>query len=136
MGEIRLSIGDVAARSGTKTQTVRWYEQVGILPKAARTSGNQRTYAHADLERLVFVRSGRELGFSLDQIRRLLTLSDDADMSCGEVDVIAQEHLAEVREKIAQLRALEGELERIIGACRQGTVSDCRIIQTLNGKSA
>lgn len=128
-----LSMGEVAALSGTKAQTVRWYEEVGILPKAARTSGNQRTYSQADLERLIFVRRGRELGFSLKQVRRLLSLADQRNLSCGEVDVLAQEHLEAVREKVAQLQVLQAELERLLGECRQGTVADCRLIQALAG---
>lgn len=131
MGMENFSIGDLAARSGTKVQTVRWYEEVGILPKAARTAGNQRLYTRADLDRLVFVRRGRELGFSLDEIRRLLSLADRADMACEEADVIARGHLREIRQKIAHLRALEAELERMVAQCSHGTVSDCRVIDAL-----
>jgi DNA-binding transcriptional MerR regulator len=128
------SIGDLAEQSGTKVQTVRYYEQVGILPKAARTAGNQRFYGGRDLDRLVFVRRGRALGFSLEDVRRLLSLADRADISCEEADAIASAHLAEVKEKIARLRALEVELERMVSQCRHGTVSDCRVIEALSSR--
>jgi DNA-binding transcriptional MerR regulator len=132
MADAILSIGELAVRSGTKVQTVRYYEQVGILPKAARSAGNQRLYTPRDLDRLVFVRRGRELGFSLEDVRRLLSLADRADLSCAQADAIASAHLAAVREKIAQLRALAVELERMVTQCRHGTVSSCRVIEALS----
>lgn len=132
MGVERLTIGDLAARSGTKVQTVRYYEQVGILPKPDRTAGNHRLYGRRDLDRLIFVRRGRELGFALEDVRRLLSLADRADLSCEEADAIASAHLAEVQEKIAQLRALEEELGRMVSQCRHGKVSDCRVIEALS----
>ncbi|MFM2042239.1 MAG: hypothetical protein RLY86_815 [Pseudomonadota bacterium] len=104
-----------------------------MLPKPARTAGNQRLYSQADLDRLVFIRRGRELGFPLDEIRRLLSLADRADMPCGEADVIASAHLRDVRQKIAHLRALEAELERMVTQCSRGTVSACRVIEALAG---
>lgn len=125
-------IGDLAMRSGTKVQTVRWYEQVGILPEPARTAGNQRVYTQRDLDRLIFIRRGRELGFSLDEVRRLLSLADRSDMSCEEADVIASAHLDEIQGKIARLRSLEAELERMLSQCRHGTVSGCRVIEALS----
>jgi DNA-binding transcriptional MerR regulator len=131
----KLTIGDLAARSGTKVQTVRYYEQVGILPKPGRSAGNHRLYGQRDLDRLVFVRRGRELGFSLEDMRRLMSLADRADLSCDEADAIASAHLEEVREKIAQLRSLEEELGRMVSQCRHGTVSDCRVIEALSARN-
>jgi DNA-binding transcriptional MerR regulator len=132
MPDESFSIGELAERSGTKVQTVRYYEQVGILPAPARSAGNQRRYARRDLDRLVFVRRGRELGFSLDDVRRLLSLADRVDLSCAQADVIASAHLAAVQEKIGRLQALERELERMVGQCRHGRIAECRVIEALS----
>lgn len=127
-----LSIGLLAERTGTKVETIRFYEKCGLLPKPARTSGNYRAYAPAHLNRLSFIRRARDLGFSLDQIRALLDLSDDRDRPCEAVDAIAKEHLAEVDRKIADLRALRRELDSMISQCHRGTVAECRIVEALS----
>ncbi len=84
------------------------------------------------LNRLSFIRRSRDLGFSLDQVRALLDLSDDRDRPCEAIDVIAKEHLAEVERKIADLRTLRRELSSMIDQCRCGTVADCRIVEALS----
>ncbi|WP_424137706.1 MerR family transcriptional regulator [Roseomonas chloroacetimidivorans] len=126
-----LNIGALAAATGTKVETIRWYERVGLLPAPARTSGNYRTYGGEHLGRLSFIRRARDLGFSLEQIRALLDLAEDRDRSCEAVDVIAREHLGEVNRKIADLLALRQQLDAVIGQCRHGRVADCRIIDAL-----
>jgi len=85
------SIGTLAKRTDTKVQTVRYYEEIGLMPKASRTAGGQRRYGEAELDRLAFIRQARQLGFGLDAIRELLDLSDNPDRSCAEVDRIAPE---------------------------------------------
>jgi len=125
------SIGTLAKRTDTKVQTVRYYEEIGLMPKASRTAGGQRRYGEAELDRLAFIRQARQLGFGLDAIRELLDLSDNPDRSCAEVDRIAQRQLAEVQGRMARLRALEAELERMLSQCAQGSVSDCRVLQAL-----
>ncbi|HMR29941.1 MAG TPA: helix-turn-helix domain-containing protein [Geminicoccaceae bacterium] len=127
-----LTIGLLAERTGTKVETIRFYEKCGLLPKPSRTAGNYRAYAPAHLNRLSFIRRARDLGFSLDQIRALLDLSDDRDRPCEAVDTIAKEHLAEVDRKIADLRALRRELDSMIDQCHCGTVAECRIIEALS----
>ena len=127
-----LTIGLLAQRTGTKVETIRFYEKCGLLPKPSRTAGNYRAYAPAHLNRLSFIRRARDLGFSLDQIRALLDLSDDRDRPCEAVDAIAKEHLAEVDRKIADLRALRRELDSMIDQCHCGTVAECRIIEALS----
>ncbi|HVJ53748.1 MAG TPA: helix-turn-helix domain-containing protein [Aliidongia sp.] len=127
----RLAIGDLAKATGTKVETVRYYERIGLLPEPGRTAGNYRSYDDGDLGRLSFIRRARDLGFSLDQVRELLGLADQRDRSCEAVDVIARQHLAEVERKIADLNALRDELADILGRCRHGTVAECRIIETL-----
>ncbi|PWC26764.1 MerR family transcriptional regulator [Teichococcus aestuarii] len=129
--ENSLNIGALAKATGTKVETIRWYERVGLLPAPARSAGNYRTYAEAHLGRLSFIRRARDLGFSLDQIRALLDLAEDRDRSCDAVDLIAREHLDEVDRKIADLQALRQELDALISQCRHGSVSECRIIEAL-----
>jgi DNA-binding transcriptional MerR regulator len=126
-----LSIGDLALSVGTKVETIRYYEKVGILPPPARTSGNHRVYTQAHADRLAFVRHSRELGFPIDAIRTMLTMADDPGRSCATVDAIARDHLAAVRSRIARLQALEAELARMVDECGQGRVGDCRVIEVL-----
>ncbi|MGJ4885577.1 MULTISPECIES: helix-turn-helix domain-containing protein [unclassified Bradyrhizobium] len=127
----RLTIGDLAKRTGTKVETIRYYERIGLLPLPARTEGNYRAYDNDQLGRLSFIRRARDLGFSIDQVRDLLDLADQRDRSCDAVDVIAGQHLAEIERKIADLVALRDELADVIGRCKHGTVADCRIIEAL-----
>jgi Cu(I)-responsive transcriptional regulator len=127
-----LTIGDLAKATDTKVETIRYYERIGLLPAPARTgSGNYRAYTAEHLGRLSFVRRARDLGFSLEQVRELLGLSDQKDRSCEAVDAIAREHLADVDRKIADLTALRRELDALIGQCRRGTIAECRVIEAL-----
>jgi Cu(I)-responsive transcriptional regulator len=130
-GKTGLSIGDLSKATGTKVETIRWYEKVGMLPAPGRTAGNYRAYGPEHLNRLSFIRRGRDLGFTLDEVRALFALADQRDRDCGEVDVIARRHLADVERKIADLQNLAGELRHVIGQCRGGTISECRIIEAL-----
>lgn len=131
MGAERLQIGDLARATNTKVETIRYYEQIGLLPAPARTSGNFRAYSAKHLGRLSFIRRARDLGFTLDQVRELLSLSDQKRQSCEAVDVIARQHLADVDRKIADLTALRDELSSLIEQCGCGTIADCRIIDAL-----
>ena len=126
-----LSIGSLAQRTGCKVQTIRYYEQVGLMPKPGRTSGNQRFYGEMHADRLAFIRHSRELGFPLDAIRDLLGLSDDPNRSCEQADRIARAHLREVDVRIASLRVLKTELERMVRQCGRGRIADCRVIEVL-----
>ena len=126
-----LSIGEAAKAAGTGAETIRYYEKIGLLPKPARTSGNYRSYGSQEVSRLTFIRRARELGFRLDQVRMLLSLSDDRGKSCADVDEIARAHMVTVEHKIADLRALKRELSNVISQCGQGTIADCRILEAL-----
>lgn len=125
------TIGKLAKQSGVKVQTIRYYEDIGLMPVAERSAGNQRLYTQAHADRLGFVRHGRELGFPLDAIRTLLNLTDKPDASCEEADQIARARLQEVESRIARLEALKTELTRMIAQCAHGTASDCRVIEVL-----
>ncbi|SDE77458.1 MerR family transcriptional regulator [Limimaricola pyoseonensis] len=126
-----LTIGALAKRTGTKVQTIRYYEQVGLLPDPGRTEGGQRRYGHADLDRLAFIRHARDLGFGLSAIRELLDLSDRPDRPCADVDAIARRHLSDMEHRIARLEALRVELERMLAECGAGRVADCRVLEVL-----
>ena len=130
-----LSIGGLAQHTGCKVQTIRYYEQVGIMPEPLRSNGNQRRYDFQHAERLAFIRHSRELGFSLDAIRQLLDLCDDPNQTCENVDAIAKEQLEEVNRRIANLQALKTEFERMITQCRGDKIGECRIIRVLSDHS-
>ena len=125
------AIGDLARATGTKVQTIRYYEQIGLLPSPGRTAGGQRRYSRAHERRLAFVRHARELGFPLPAIRELLMLTEEPERPCIAADRIAATHRAEVRRKIARLRSLEEELSQMIEACEGGQARDCRILEVL-----
>jgi DNA-binding transcriptional MerR regulator len=127
-----MTIGDLAAATNTRVETVRWYEKVKLLPAPERSAGNYRLYGPEHLRRLSFIRRGRDLGFTVDQIRELLAMADDRDRSCAEVDTIARAHLAQVERKLADLTRLAHELRDVIGQCGCGSVADCRIIEALS----
>lgn len=126
-----LTIGELAKATGTKSETIRYYEKIGLMPRPGRTGGNYRSYDVAELGRLSFVRRARDLGFSLDQVRALLDLADDRERPCGSVDALAREHVAEIDRKIADLAALRRELGSLLEQCSRGTIADCRIIDAL-----
>jgi Cu(I)-responsive transcriptional regulator len=125
------TIGELAQATGTRAETIRYYERIGLLPAPARSAGNYRLYRPRDVERLAFVRRGRDLGFTIEEIRALLALADQQDRDCSEVDAIAREHLADVERKVADLKRLARELRHVIGQCHGGRISDCRIVEAL-----
>lgn len=131
----RLSIGLVARRTGATVPTVRYYEEIGLLPAASRTAAGQRSYDEATVRRLVFIRRCRELGFSIEQVRELVGLVDEPDRPCVEVRDIAAFHLQQVRRKLDELRELEVSLSAIVcgcdNACAGGAAVHCTILEDL-----
>ncbi|WP_243374948.1 MerR family transcriptional regulator [Microvirga solisilvae] len=126
-----LSIGELSRRTGVKVPTIRYYEQIGLMPLAPRTEGKQRRYGVDEASRLNFIRHARELGFEVEAIRELLQLSEKPDQSCAEADAIARRHMAEVERRIDQLTALRAELQHMVEECSHGRVGECRVIQVL-----
>tara|TARA_B100001146_G_scaffold224222_1_gene241389 strand:- start:4943 stop:5374 length:432 start_codon:yes stop_codon:yes gene_type:complete len=126
-----LTIGSLAKKTGTKVQTIRYYEQIGLMPEPGRTGGGQRRYGDAELDRLSFIRHSRQLGFPLDVIRELLDLSDHPDKSCDEADAIARRQLKQVEQRLARLKALRTELKRMVHECSGGRTADCRVLEVL-----
>ncbi|MCS0495185.1 helix-turn-helix domain-containing protein [Ancylobacter sp. MQZ15Z-1] len=129
--EGRFSIGEVARASGVKVPTIRYYEEIGLLPAPPRTEGGRRAYGESDRHRLAFIRHARELGFEIEAIRTLLQLQDRPEQSCAVADAIARDHLAEVERRIASLTALKAELARMVEGCSHGHVGECRVIEIL-----
>jgi DNA-binding transcriptional MerR regulator len=127
----KVSIGEASRRCGVKVPTIRYYEQIGLLPAPPRTEANRRTFDPGDLRRLAFIRHARELGFEIDAIRTLLTLQDDPHQPCGTADAIARARLVEVEQRIDSLNALKAELSMMIESCSHGKLADCRVIEVL-----
>lgn len=129
------TIGALAKASGMTTPTIRYYEEIGLIPKARRSGSGQRYYEDADLSRLTFIRQCRDFGFGIEQVRVLLDLSISHDRDCIETRDIAQAHLAEVQQKLAELQALEKRLaafvDRCNEACAGGPSCDCVIFRDL-----
>lgn len=130
-----LTIGTLGKKTGTKVQTIRYYEQIGLMPEPGRTEGGQRRYGEGELDRLSFIRHSRQLGFSLDAIRELLDLSDDPNRPCDEADLIARRQLAQVEQRLARLEVLREELVRMVHECSGGNSSECRVLEVLRDHS-
>jgi MerR family copper efflux transcriptional regulator len=130
------TIGALAKATGLTTPTIRYYEEIGLLPPAGRTESGQRHYSEADVERLSFIKQCRDFGFSIERVRLLVELSVSRDRDCAETRDIAQVHLDEVREKLAELRSLEtklaGFVKRCDEACAGGPGADCIIFEDMS----
>ena len=130
-----LLIGEISRRAGVNIETIRYYERIEVMPRPKRSEGDQRLYNELQLNRLTFIKRSRELGFSLKEVRALLTLIDSGEMTCSEVHALTIEHLREVRGKITDLRKLERALKDLAAQCSLGNVSDCPIVETLFGQA-
>lgn len=128
-------IGTAARQAGCKVQTVRYYEEIGLLPPAVRSRGNQRLFSRKEVDRLRFIRHSRELGFSIEAIRDLLRLCDEPRQSCAAADSIARQQLHQVNRRIERLAALKSELERMVTECTGGRIAECRVIEVLKDHS-
>lgn len=128
-----ITIGKLAKATDVKVPTIRFYEQIGLLPTPDRTESDRRVFDEAALRRLSFIKQARQLGFPIEAIRTLLDLADNPDRTCDQANTLAQEQLEAVEIKIAQLTALRSELKRMADAgCRGGTAGDCRVIEALS----
>ena len=129
-------IGELAEATGTTATTIRYYEQIGLLPPASRTGG-QRRYGDEGVRRLTFIRRCRDFGFSIEQVRSLVSLHQAEDRSCLEARDLAQTHLSMVRAKLADLHALESSIARLIDAadaeCAGGPGTECSVLERLAG---
>ena len=129
-------IGALSAATGVNIETIRYYEKIGLIPAPPRTEGRQRVYDVSHLKRLTFIRRGRELGFSLDQVRELLGLVRGHDLTCAEVKAMTEEHVADIRRKMKDLKKLERVLTDLSARCHGKKVPECPILETLSSGSA
>jgi MerR family mercuric resistance operon transcriptional regulator len=130
MADPALSIGELSRRTGCNIETVRYYERIGLMPEPPRR-GRYRSYGAGDVRRLRFVRRSRELGFTLDEVRRLLGLAAGGHASCAEARALAAAHLQDVRTRIADLRRMQHVLADAVRACDAGDNTGCPLIDSL-----
>ena len=128
---MKIAIGELSRRTSLKVTTIRYYEEIGLMPAPLRSEGKQRRYGQDEVSRLEFIRHARDLGFEVAAIRELLALSTQPERSCAEVDAIARRHISELRRRIGQLEALGDELGRMVDECGHGRMCECRVIQVL-----
>lgn len=127
-----MRIGELARETGTKVTTIRFYEQIGLLETVARTETGRRIYERTDAERLQFIRNGRRLGFSVDEIRSLIALANQPERDCAEAAKVAARHLVQIEERVRQLTALRDELASMSNpACDASRMAECRVIQAI-----
>lgn len=129
-----MRIGEAARSTGMKVPTIRYYEQIGLLNRAPRTSSNRRTYDVADVRRLRFIRHARELGFDIEAVRELIALAGHPEEPCERADEIARARLTEVERKLVRLKGLRGELRAMIANGAHGSIRECRVIEVLAGE--
>lgn len=128
-----MNIGQAAAASGVPAKMIRYYESINLIPAAGRRESNYREYGPDDVQRLVFVRRARDLGFSIEQIRELLALWSDRERSNAEVRTIAESHVKEMKKQAAKLRSVIATLQRLMESCERDERAECPIIAELRG---
>ena len=129
---MRMKISEAAAASGCHLETIRYYERIGLMPPPDRTASGYRSYSPQEVERLRFISRGRDLGFTLEEIRDLLDLgARDGEASCEQVAAVARRHLAQVQDRIADLQRVADELARTLESCANAGRATCTILQAL-----
>jgi Cu(I)-responsive transcriptional regulator len=129
---MQFTIGKLAQATGVNIETIRYYERSQLISQALRSDGNYRVYDQRDAVKLRFIKHTRELGFSIEQIRAMLSISKDQTSDCTKVDQIALEHLRSVDQKITDLCALRERLASAVSDCQGGQVADCRILEAFS----
>lgn len=129
-------IGGLSEASGVSPPTIRYYEEIGLIPPARRSAAGRRYYAREDVARLTFIRRCRDFGFGIEQVRLLSGLSTREDSDCAAVRDVAAAHLASVRRKMDELRRLDGQLDQFVRACDAaccgGPSRDCVVLAELS----
>ena len=126
-----MKINQLAKLTNVLSKTIRYYEEVGLLPKASRNSNGYRKYSPVDIERLIFIRRCRELQIPLEQIKILIQVQVDKTSSCHEVDQLIEEQLEKVRKTISELSLLESTLHKLAKSCSNDIVGECEILKNL-----
>jgi Cu(I)-responsive transcriptional regulator len=127
-----MNIGHAAAKAGLPAKTIRYYEDIGLLRPARRGNGF-RDYGPRDVHDLVFIARARRLGFSVEECRRLLGLWRDRERPSAAVRDTASRHIADIRARIAELKAMEKTLARLVESCAGDDRPDCPILDELAG---
>jgi len=128
-----LRTGELADKAGVNKETIRFYEKKGLLAEPIRTDGGYRQYSQKDLERLVFIRNAKELGFALSEIRELLAIADGDIYKCSDVRKIAESKLDHIGNQMKHLKKLETTLTKLVGECQRArTIRHCPIIESLS----
>lgn len=139
MNKPNRSIGVVAQQTGCSVPTIRYYEEIGLLPAGQRTDAGRRVYGDAAVRRLTFIRRCRDFGFSIEQVRELVGLVDQPDRPCVKVREFAVRHLEQVRERLAELKVLEVSMSQFVRscdtACAGGQAVNCAILEDLTVRS-
>ena len=129
---MNLKIGELATRTGCQVETIRYYEQRGLLDAPARSAGNYRLYGAGHVDRLTFIRRCRGLDMSLDEVRSLLTLQDDPEQPCCGVNDLLDQHIGEIKRKVDELQALQDELTLLRSRCQRTVqIRECEILRGL-----
>ena len=129
-------IGHLSRLSGVNIATIRYYEQVKMLPPPPRTASGRRVYDATHLRTLAFIRRARELGFSLEEIRALIRLGGPEKATCREVREIAAHHLEDIRAKLSDLKKLERLLAKTVAQCSGRMAPDCPVLDILDVRRA
>ncbi|WP_010483378.1 MerR family transcriptional regulator [Pseudomonas sp. S9] len=127
------TISALSRQSGVNLETIRFYERSGLLPEPQRTASGYRHYQDADVRRVLFIRRGRELGFSLDEIRNLLDLANRPQSPCAEADQLVQSHLVTIEARIRDLQKMQAELSRM-AKCTSSEAGHCRLLEALDNR--
>lgn len=130
------SRGELARRTGVNSETIRYFERVGLLSSPPRTQGGHRVYDERHVRSLSFIRRARGLGFAPDEVRAIVDLGGRGEACCAEVQEIAERHLEHVRAKIADLLDIERLLAATVERCSGGSDSDCAVIDMLEHPKA
>lgn len=130
-GSTALSIGRLSQATGTSPDTIRYYERLGLLPRPPRGTGRHRAFGPEHLQRLLFVRRARTLGFPLEDIASLLALAAPGRRSCASVRALAAKHLNDVRSRLADLQRLERSLANTVSQCTGDMTPACAVLSML-----
>ncbi|MDZ3993908.1 Cu(I)-responsive transcriptional regulator [Pseudomonas sp. Teo4] len=126
-----MNIGQAARRSGLSTKMIRYYESIGLLKPPTRSDSGYRLYQQEDLHRLAFIKRSRDLGFSLDEVAKLLTLWQDRQRASADVKALAMQHIEELNRRIEELVSLRDTLDELVAHCQGNDRPDCPILKDL-----
>ena len=132
-----LKVGEIAKIVGINVETLRYYEKIKIMPEPKRKQSNYRVYDNFDVQRLLFIKRGKELGFTLKEIKELLELKIESTATCGDVKHLSEHKLKDVNEKIADLKRIKKVLEKLINqcVCEEVSTDECPILEVISKKS-